>query len=315
MRRWLIFAVAFLIPIVAGAALRMLSPAPDASPWRDNYFPNVSVVNQDGKTLKFYDDIVKGKIVVFNFMFTGCSALCPLTTSRLVEAKEQLGDAVGRDIFMYSISLDPEHDDPAALKKFAAGFRIGEGWQFLTGKPEDMKVIRERLGERSRVMTEHQAQIVLGNDVTGQWGKDSAMSDIDHIVATIRDLDPKWRADTHQIANAKSGDVVAYKNRTGQALYIKLCSNCHTVGRGDRIGPDLAGVAQRRDPTWLSNFILTPEKMRAAKDPVALALLEKYNGVLMPNLGLSADDVQDVLAYIESEAGRIKQARNEQPAP
>ena len=312
MRRWLIFAVAFLIPITAGAAIRFLSGPQDASPWRDRYFPNVSVVNQDGKRFNFYDDLVKGKVVVFNFMFTGCSTLCPLTTSRLAEVKERLGDAVGRDIFMYSMSLDPEHDDPAALKKFAAGFHVGKGWEFLTGKAEDLKAIRERLGERSRVMTEHQAQIVLGNDVTGEWGKDSAMSDIDHIVATIRDLDPKWRRDSHEVANAKSGEAAVYNNRQGQALFIKLCSNCHTVGRGDHIGPDLAGVSQRRDPVWLRNFIQTPDKMRAAKDPLALALLEKYNGVLMPNLSLVDNDAQDVIAYIENETGRSRQARNQQ---
>ena len=312
MRRWLIFAVAFMLPITAGAAIRFLSGGQNASPWRDRYFPNVSVVNQDGKRFNFYDDLVKGKVVVFNFMFTGCSTLCPLTTSRLAEVKERLGDAVGRDIFMYSMSLDPEHDDPAALKKFAAGFHVGKGWEFLTGKAEDLKAIRERLGERSRVMTEHQAQIVLGNDVTGEWGKDSAMSDIDHIVATIRDLDPKWRRDSHEVANAKSGEAAVYNNRQGQALFIKLCSNCHTVGRGDHIGPDLAGVSQRRDPVWLRNFIQTPDKMRAAKDPLALELLEKYNGVLMPNLSLVDNDAQDVIAYIENETGRSRQARNQQ---
>ena len=321
MRKWLICLLAFFIPVAATAVWRALPGGTEvvstaASPWKANYFPNVPVVTQDGKTFKFYDDLLKGKIAVFSFIFTGCSQLCPLTTARLAEVQKQLGDAVGRDVFFYTVTLDPEHDDPAALKKFAANFHIGPGWQFLTGKPDDIKLIRDRLGERSRVMTEHQAQIVLGNDATGEWGKDSAMSDIDHIVMTIHELDPKWRAAQHQAMASASGDAgVAFKDAPGQSLFIKLCSSCHTVGRGDKIGPDLSGVTGRRDPAWLKKFIVSAEKMRQAGDPTALELFEKFNHVQMPNLGLVEVDAVDVISYIERESARLKEAAAKAPTP
>lgn len=319
MRRWIFCAIAFLVPIAASALMPLMlgsaKPGPPVSLKDPRYFPNLPVVNQDGKTLRFYDDVIKGKIVLFNFMFTGCSSLCPLTTARLVEVQEKLGGRVGRDIFFYSVSLDPEHDDPAALKKFAANFRVGPGWQFLTGKPEDLKLIRERLGERSRVMTEHQAQIMIGNDATGDWGKDSAMSDIEHIVMTVQEFDPIWRAVRHDMPKSSSGgEVVAFSNAPGQSLFIKLCSSCHTVGGGDRVGPDLSGVASRRDPAWLRKFIVSAESMRQAGDAGAIALFEKYNRVQMPNLGLVDVDAGDVISYIERETARLKEA-SAKPAP
>jgi protein SCO1 len=182
-----------------------------------------------------------------------------------------------------------------------------------------MKLIRERLGERSRVMTEHQTQILIGNDATGDWGKDSAMSDIEHIVMTVQEYDPKWRAVRRDGAGAgpgksSGGDVYGFKDTPGQSLFIKLCSSCHTVGRGDRVGPDLSGVTSRRDPAWLRKFIVNAENMRRAGDPEAIALFEKYNRVQMPNLGLVDVDAADVIAYIERETVRLKEARAK-PAP
>jgi protein SCO1 len=112
MRRWLFCAIAFLVPVAANALWPLIqggaNPAPPVSLKDPRYFPNLPVVNQDGKTLRFYDDAIKGKIVLINFMFTGCSALCPLTTARLAEVQDKLGGRVGRDIFFYSISLDPQ---------------------------------------------------------------------------------------------------------------------------------------------------------------------------------------------------------------
>lgn len=317
MRRWLMLIVAFLMPAAIGAALSYkksaeipaLSASAQTSPWRDGYVPNVPVQTQDGKTVAFYDDLVKGKIAVFNFIFTGCSQLCPLTTARLATVQEQLGDAVGRDVFFYSISLDPLNDTPSALKKFANGFKIGPGWQFLTGTPDDMKLIRERLGERSKDMGEHQAFVTMVNDKTGEWGRDSAMSEPGHLVETIRGLNPAWR-DAPQLpaGNANGNDLIAFKNIAGQGLFLKACASCHTIGKGDKIGPDLAGVSTRRSRSWLTSFIARPDKMRDARDPTAMELYEKYNRVMMPYLGLSEIDAEDALSYIDGETAKSKTA-------
>src|SRR5476651_2107101 len=106
--------------ILAGLVclLAVIVSAPEArsKPWGADYFPDVPVVNQDGKTLHFYDDLIKGRIVVVSFVYTSCSDLCPIMTARLAQLKDKLGDAVGRDIFFISMSVDPEHDTPDMLK-------------------------------------------------------------------------------------------------------------------------------------------------------------------------------------------------------
>jgi protein SCO1/2 len=86
--------------------------------------------------------------------------------------------------------------------------------------------------------------------------------------------------------------------RPGEALYKRLCSGCHTVGEGNKVGPDLAGVAERRDREWLLRFISDPERMRARKDPVALSLVASFPTVRMPPMGVSHSDAGDLLSYI-----------------
>jgi len=192
MTRWMALALAVCVALGLALGLRLTdgTAAAGNSPWGVDYFPNVPVVTHEGKELRFYDDLIKGKIVVINFIYTSCTSICSLSTARLAEVREKLGDRVGRDIFFYSITLDPVVDGPEVLKKFASHFYSGPGWLFLTGKPEDIDLIRYKLGERSRSKSQHRNDIMLGNDVTGEWGRDSIFSDIDHQVQVIREMDP-----------------------------------------------------------------------------------------------------------------------------
>ena len=286
----------------AGAEERFSNSAP-SSRWGKEYLPNLPVVDQDGNEYRFFDDLISGKRVVINFIFTTCTDICPLTTARMTLIQEQLGDAVGRDVFMYSITIDPEHDRPAQLKQYAEAFRIGPGWRLLTGKPEDIAIIRHKLGERSRVLREHRHEMLLGDSESGNWSRDSAFGDIERVVMNIRSLDPNWRSTSQQKSvspGSDAGHIVP--DQPGQALFLKACASCHTIGKGERIGPDLKGVAMRRDQQWLTEFISRPDKMFARKDPVAMTLAEKYRGVRMPNLGLSDQDARDVLAYLEAQS-------------
>src|SRR5688572_22550486 len=124
--------------------------APEGSRFGPDYFTNLPVTTQDGETVPFYDSFIKGKIVVFSFIYLNCNDICPLTTSRIARIAEKLGDAVGRDVFIYSITMDPARDTPETLKMHAEAFGAGKGWTFLTGKPGDIQKIRWQLGERSR---------------------------------------------------------------------------------------------------------------------------------------------------------------------
>src|SRR5712692_11871739 len=119
--------------------------SPGAGP-RARYFPNVLLRTHENKTVRFYDDLVKGKVVLINFMFTSCKRFCPVTTPNLVKVQAALGDRVGRDVFLYSISLDPATDTPEVLTKYANAVGAGPGWTFLTGKAEDIGKLRRRLG-------------------------------------------------------------------------------------------------------------------------------------------------------------------------
>jgi cytochrome oxidase Cu insertion factor (SCO1/SenC/PrrC family)/cytochrome c2 len=271
-----------------------------------NYFPNLPVVTQDGKTLKFYDDVIKGKMVLVSFIYTNCPDICPLTTARIAQVAEKLGDMVGRDLFLVSLTVDPERDTPERLKSFATAFGAGPGWLFLTGKPEDIKWINAKLGDKSRMLSEHRNEVVLGNDATGEWARDTVFGDIDRLIMDIHGMDPKWRDQVRAPQyNAASNTGYRLDLRPGQALFKKLCTPCHTIGVGDRVGPDLRGVTERRDRAWLESYIRNPDQVRARQDPIALALVAKFPGVYMPPLGLAEADANDLIAYLQTETARL----------
>jgi protein SCO1/2 len=188
--RALTVAAFALMPMVASPAI---SAEPSINRYGANYFPNVPVVTQDGKTLNFYDDVIKGKRVVVSFIYTSCPDICPLTTARLTQVEDQFRDEMGRDLFFVSMTVDPEHDTPEKLKEFSKAFGTGPGWLFLTGKPEDIRFINSRLGDKSKVLNEHRNEITLGNDATGEWARNTVFGDLDRLVLDIRSMNPEWR--------------------------------------------------------------------------------------------------------------------------
>jgi protein SCO1 len=294
-------ARAFGTALLVAAAL-LLAPLHDAqaSRWGKSYFPDVEVVTHEGKTLRFYDDLIKDKLFVISFIFTTCKDFCPLAAARLSELQEKLGDAMGRDVFFYSISIDPETDTPERLKEYATAFGAGPGWLFLTGKPEDIRALRHKLGDRGKTLSEHRNEILLGNGATGGWARNNLLGDIGNLATAVRSMDPKWRPPTGvgrapHIVTLSLADLAA---RPGGALYRRLCAGCHTVGKGDKVGPDLAGIAERRDRDWLVRFISNPEKLRLQKDPIALGLVASFPTVRMPPMGVTPNDAGDLLAYI-----------------
>src|SRR6516225_7113525 len=125
---------------------RQWASTPPREVIRQRYFPNLLLTTQEKREVRLYDDLIKDRVVLINFMFTSCNGICPRTTQNLVRVQQLLGERVGRDIFMYSFTLDPLHDTPDVLKEFASAHHVRPGWQFLTGKPEHMEQLRRRLG-------------------------------------------------------------------------------------------------------------------------------------------------------------------------
>ena len=305
-----------LLRIATGAALAasisLAAAAAMAAAWDENYFPDAPLVTHEGETVRFYNDLVRGKTVVISFIYATCPDVCSLTTARMAQVQKMLGDRVGRDIFMYSITLDPETDTPQVLRDYVEPFQLDPSWLFLTGKPDDVETARFKLGERSRTLTEHTAMIMLGNDRTGEWQRASAFDDLERIVQKINEMDPDYRnraperlpAGTQQQGYASVTRAARIGGQQGQGLFLKACAVCHTIGNGDFVGPDLIDVTARRERDWLTRFLIDPQLMRLQKDPVALALDAKFPKALMPYLGLSEVDVDDLLAYIEAQTKR-----------
>jgi protein SCO1/2 len=300
---------------VCAAALAALPVQADAQMRRGaDFFTNLRVLNQDGQQLKFYDDLIKDKLVIVMFIYTSCTDICPLTTARMTQIEDKLGAAVGRDIFIVSISVDPENDTPEKLKAYSKAFGTGPGWTFVTGKPEDIRAINYRLGERSKVLSEHRNEIVLGNDATGEWQRDNVMGDLDRVILTIRAMDPKWRDQARLATRTNAMNTgIAMGTQPGQAMYKKICTGCHTIGVGDRVGPDLRGVTERRDRNWLVSFLRDPPGMLARNDPAAHAMAAKFEAVRMPNLRLSEQDADDLIGYLSEENAKL--TATQMPAP
>ena len=117
-----------------GMTLKQASK-PDAkadAEWGGSHFPNVDLITHEGKKVRFYDDLIKGKVVAIELIYTTCKYSCPLETARLVQLQKLMGDRMGKDVFFYSISIDPEHDTPAVLKDYAEKYHVGPGWLVLT---------------------------------------------------------------------------------------------------------------------------------------------------------------------------------------
>ncbi|HJQ70437.1 MAG TPA: SCO family protein [Blastocatellia bacterium] len=148
------------------------SPAEAAA----RYFPNTVLLTQDNKPVHFFDDLLKGKTVLINFVFTTCAGVCPPMTANLAKVQEYLGDRVGRDINMITISVDPVIDTPAEMKKYAEKFKTRPGWYFLTGKKEDVDQVLRKVGGYVEDKNQHVSLLLVGNVETGEWSKVFAMS-------------------------------------------------------------------------------------------------------------------------------------------
>jgi cytochrome oxidase Cu insertion factor (SCO1/SenC/PrrC family) len=142
----------------------------------ESYFPNLTLLTQENTPKHFYTDLLKGKVVLINFLFTTCKGVCSPMTSNLAKVQRYLGERVGRDINMISISVDPETDTPEVLKRYAATFKAQPGWYFLTGKKENVDWVLHKLGGYTANKSEHSSVLILGNETTGEWMKMPAMA-------------------------------------------------------------------------------------------------------------------------------------------
>jgi protein SCO1/2 len=134
-----------------------------------DHFPNVRLRTQRGEDVRFYDDLVKDKAVLISFMFTSCTAQCPRETANLAKLQRVLGTHAGRDLFMISISVDPVHDTPSVLQRYAQTFEAKPDWTFATGRAVDIVRIQRQLGAYQRDGSPHTGMLIYGNETKGWW--------------------------------------------------------------------------------------------------------------------------------------------------
>jgi len=135
------------------------------------YFGDTPLVDQTGTTRRLYTDLLAGKTVVIDVMFTTCTGSCPIMSRTFAQLQDWLGDRLGRDVYLLSFSVDPVNDTPAKLAEYAAHYKARPGWYFLTGSKENVDAALQKLGQKVDNREAHQNLFLLGNDRTGLWKK------------------------------------------------------------------------------------------------------------------------------------------------
>jgi protein SCO1 len=202
-RETLVNSAALAGAILARAA-RADSPAPQKR-WkaieprdaiRTRYFPDVVLRTETSRPVRLYEDLVKDRIVLMHFMYATCDRICPRVVHNLSAVHKLLGERAGKDVFLYSFTLDPAHDTPEALKKYAAMHQAGgQGWSFLTGTPATMEMLRRRLGftdpdpVRDQDRENHIGNVRYGNEARCLWGACPGMSRPEYIVESLTWVD------------------------------------------------------------------------------------------------------------------------------
>jgi protein SCO1/2 len=192
-------AAAVTLPIARDTAPDISEPAPKTagSGPRADYFPNYEVHDHQGRTLRFYDDVIAGKVVLVNFTYVNCQGSCPAAVMNLKKVYKELGDRVGRDIHMISLTIKPAEDTPEKLAEYVKTHRIGPGWTFLTGKPEEIEVLRRKLGFYSTDPAEdvlkntHIGIVRIGNEKLDRWTASPILQSPHAIVRTLAAVQPR----------------------------------------------------------------------------------------------------------------------------
>jgi protein SCO1 len=182
-RRWWTGAVSIALLIVLSTSAPVL-PMSERDAARE-YFTDTVLLDQDGRPHQFYSDLISGRTVIINEVFTGCRSSCPLIMARLAELQDLLGD---HKVTILSISVDPVTDTPAVLRAYSEVLHARPGWYFLTGAEPAVRTVLRQLGERSTAPEDHNDVIVVGNDASGTWLKLTAIATTEDLVQAVTEV-------------------------------------------------------------------------------------------------------------------------------
>jgi protein SCO1/2 len=194
MKLWTRVALAILV-LCFGAKTMMAqeptpaapAPAPSASAESSaqKYFSDVVLVNQHGEKMRFYSDLLRGKVVIINSFFATCTGSCLPLTRNLEKLQQGLGARMGKEVNIISISVDPEVDTPASLKAYAKKLNAGPGWYFLTGTKESVEFALKKIGQFVDDKQAHLNIFIIGNERTGLWKKAFGLAKSDELMKIV----------------------------------------------------------------------------------------------------------------------------------
>lgn len=131
--------------------------------------PDLLLRDQEGRNVRFYSDLIQGKVVVLSFFYTSCTYICTRQGKILSNLQSLLGERLGKSVFLISVTTDPARDTPAQLKAWSRGYNIQPGWTLVTGDVSAMnKLLLPFTGNPSGAGM-HLPTTIIGNDKTGVW--------------------------------------------------------------------------------------------------------------------------------------------------
>ncbi len=146
------------------------------------------LLDQDGREVKFVSDVIADRIVVMNFIYTTCTTACPVLVAIFQQVQAKLGDKLGKEVIMVSVSVDPNTDTPPRLKAYAKKMKAQPGWRFLTGGEHIVDKVLEGLGAYSQDFTAHPNMTLIGDGGTGEWTRLYGFANPKHILAEVERL-------------------------------------------------------------------------------------------------------------------------------
>lgn len=179
--------VALLLAPGGAALARPTAPTIDDDQ-SARYQPGMTVIDQRGRRLRFYEDLIRGRVVLINFMFTTCTSICPPMTANLAKVQRLLGARLSREVIMLSITVDPEVDTPEVLRRYAERHGALPGWSFLTAPRDDLSALLAKLGNTNLEKARHSGLLLLGNDATRTWTRMQAQAPPEEIASAVRQL-------------------------------------------------------------------------------------------------------------------------------
>lgn len=180
-----------LVRQTASAAVATTSPSVAPSSGKTLNIPDVEVLDQDGNVRHFYSDLVKGKTVAINFIFTNCTTICPPLGATFARVQREVAD---KDVQFISVSVDPLTDTPERLKAWGAKFKAGAGWTFVTGNKAEIDQLLQALGASAARREDHTPSVIVGNDAKDVWTRTYGLTKTTQMVGLIENVMAKESA-------------------------------------------------------------------------------------------------------------------------